>query len=48
MDSMLLFQIGRERTVAEYRQLLTTAGFAWHGVTATASIVSVIEGRWQP
>ncbi|MGC1459076.1 MAG: methyltransferase [Steroidobacteraceae bacterium] len=41
---MMLFLTGRERTVDEYRKLLEAAGFQYSGVTATNSIVSVVEG----
>jgi len=35
---------GRERTEAEYRSLLSAAGFALTRITPTESLVSVIEG----
>ncbi len=41
---MMLFLTGRERTAEEYRGLLEAAGFRYSGVTATDSIVSVVEG----
>jgi hypothetical protein len=41
---MMLFLTGRERTVEEYRTLLAAAGFEFSGVTATNSIVSIVEG----
>lgn len=43
--AMLLYPGGRERTEAEYRNLLGTAGFRLTGITPTDSPVSVIEGR---
>jgi hypothetical protein len=41
---MMLFLTGRERTAQEYQELLEAAGFQYSGVTATNSIVSVVEG----
>ena len=35
---------GRERTEADYRTLLTGAGFELTAVTPTPSLVSVVEG----
>lgn len=43
--TMLLYPGGMERTESEYRQLFESAGFRLAGVTPTASMVSVIEGR---
>jgi hypothetical protein len=43
--NMLVLYTGRERTEAEYRKLLEATGFALAQVVATASEVSVIEGR---
>ncbi len=42
---MLLNLAARERTAAEYRELLRRAGFQMTGVAATASPLSVIEAR---
>jgi hypothetical protein len=42
---MLLYPGGMERTVDEYRALFQAAGFELRGVTPTASLVSVLEGR---
>jgi hypothetical protein len=43
--NMLLIPGGKERTLAEYRQLYEAAGFQLTKVTPTKSEVSVIEGR---
>jgi len=43
---MLLFLTGRERTQAEYRELLEATGFELVGVTPTESMISVVEGRF--
>jgi hypothetical protein len=43
--AMLLYPGGMERTADEYRDLFQAAGFALHGITPTASPVSVMEGR---
>lgn len=43
---MLLFLTGCERTEQEYQAMLESAGFEFVGVTATPSMVSVIEGRY--
>ena len=43
--AMLLYPGGMERTEEEYRGLLAAAGFELASVTATASPVSVVEGR---
>ncbi len=43
--AMLLYPGGVERTEEEYRELFGAAGFELAGVTATASPVSVVEGR---
>ena len=40
---MLLFLRGRERTEAEYRELLDNAGLRLQNVTPTASPFSIIE-----
>jgi hypothetical protein len=42
---MMIFPDGRERTVAEYRKLLSEGGFTLHSVTPTLSPVSVIDAR---
>jgi O-methyltransferase domain/Dimerisation domain len=42
---MLLFLTGRERTGAEYKELLDRAGFELTGIVQTASPYSVIEGK---
>ena len=44
---MLLFLSGKERTEAEYRDLLEATGFDFTGVTPTNSIISVVEGRFR-
>ena len=41
---MLVDLGGRERTEADYRTLLTGAGFELTAVTPTPSLVSVVEG----
>jgi hypothetical protein len=41
---MLLFLTGRERTAAEYGDLLNNAGFELAGIVSTPSPYSVIEG----
>ena len=43
--NMMVLQGGRERTEAEFRALLETAGFELVRVTETASPLSVVEGR---
>lgn len=43
--TMLLYPGGVERTEAECQDLLEASGFVLAGVTPTASMVSVIEGR---
>lgn len=43
--AMLIYPGGMERTEAEYRALVSAAGFELVGVTPTASAVSVVEGR---
>ena len=42
---MMVFLSGKERTEAEYRQLLEETGFEYVGLTPTDSIISVVEGR---
>jgi ubiquinone/menaquinone biosynthesis C-methylase UbiE len=42
---MLVLLTGRERTEAEYQKLFEATGFALSRVVATASEVSIIEGR---
>jgi len=42
---MLILANGRERTAAEFEQLLGRAGFTFEGVTATPAGVSVIEAH---
>jgi hypothetical protein len=42
---MMIFPDGRERTEAEYRNLLSQGGFTLHSVTPTRSPVSVIDAR---
>jgi hypothetical protein len=42
---MMIFPDGRERTEAEYRNLLSAGGFTLHSVTPTLSPVSVIDAR---
>ena len=42
---MLMYPGGKERTEAEYRSLFGASGFALHGITPTASPMSVIEAR---
>lgn len=44
---MLLYLTGWERTEAEYRALLESAGFDFAGITPTDSMVSVVEGRFR-
>ncbi|MEI9811325.1 MAG: methyltransferase [Acidobacteriota bacterium] len=43
--TMLMYPGGKERTEAEYRALYQASGFELKGITPTASVVSVIEGR---
>jgi hypothetical protein len=43
--NMLVITGGRERTVAEYRELIEKAGFSFAGATHTHTLVSVIEAR---
>lgn len=43
--TMLMYPGGKERTEAEYRSLFAASGLALHGITATASPMSVIEAR---
>lgn len=43
--TMLMYPGGKERTEEEYRTLFQGAGFKLHGITPTASPVSVIEAR---
>ncbi len=40
---MLVYAGGRERTEAEYRDLLTSTGFSMKRVVPTASAISIIE-----
>ena len=40
---MLVYAGGRERTEAEYRDLLMSAGFSMKRVMPTASAISIIE-----
>jgi hypothetical protein len=42
---MMIFPDGRERTEAEYRNLLSAGGFTLRSVTPTRSPVSVIDAR---
>lgn len=42
---MLTVTGGRERTEAEYRELLSKAGFELTAVVPTASPVSIVEAR---
>ena len=44
---MLLFLSGKERTAAEYRELLEATNFEFIGVTPTDSIISIVEGRFR-
>lgn len=44
---MMLFLSGKERTEDEYRELLEATGFELTGVTATNSIISIVEGRYR-
>jgi hypothetical protein len=41
---MLVIPRGLERTEAEYRELLSAAGFGLNRIVPTATEVSVIEG----
>jgi hypothetical protein len=43
---MMVFLSGKERTEAEYRALLESTGFEYHGLTPTDSIIAVVEGRF--
>ena len=43
--TMLGMLNGRERTQAEYRQLLEQAGFAFDAVTATPTPISIVRAR---
>ena len=43
--TMMTFPGGIERTAAEFRSLLKQSGFELTGITPTASMVSVVEGR---
>ena len=40
---MLVYAGGRERTAAEYRDLLTSTGFAMKRILPTGSALSIIE-----
>ena len=40
---MLVYAGGRERTEAQYRDLLTSAGFSMKRIVPTASAISIIE-----
>jgi hypothetical protein len=42
---MLVSYTGRERTAAEYEELLARSGLSSHGVTRTEALVSIVEGR---
>lgn len=46
--TMMVLTGGRERTVDEYTELLTLAGFEVQGVTATAGISSLVEAVPSP
>jgi len=41
---MLVYLTGRERTVEEYSDLLSAAGFRYTRTTPTDSVLSVVEG----
>jgi hypothetical protein len=41
---MMLFPSGKERTEAEFRELLAASGWRLNRVIPTASHVSIIEG----
>ncbi|MFJ9775905.1 methyltransferase [Kitasatospora sp. NPDC101157] len=41
---MLVSQGGRERTGGEFRELFERAGLRFHGITATGSVVHLVEG----
>lgn len=43
--SATLVPDGMERTEAQFRTILGTAGFSLEGITPTASRVSVVEAR---
>jgi hypothetical protein len=42
--NMLIFLPGCERTLAQYRALLSAAGFAITNIAATRALMSIIEG----
>ncbi len=43
MQMMAMFGTGRQRSEAELRQLLSTAGFAWHRTIPTTASVSMMD-----
>jgi hypothetical protein len=43
MQMMAMFGAARERTEAEFRALLETAGFTWRGVTPTGTPIALLE-----
>ena len=43
--NMLVLVTGRERTEAEYGQLLAAAGLRLERVIPTRSLMSIVEGR---
>jgi len=43
--TMLAYPGGQERAEAQFRSLLTAAGFELKSITPTTSVISVVEGK---